>query len=101
MSDLKLLKEAIKSLGRYSPNHIKVFCLLVDFAIDHKVFLPVKEIQERTGMKRSSVYFALNTFQKEGIIIKDQTEMGAFVFQQEKIDFLISLYNKKLNSLSV
>lgn len=97
MSDFKLLKEAIKSLGRYSPNHIKVFCLLVDFAVDNKVFLSVKEIQEKTGMKRSSVYFALSTFQKEGIIIKDQSEMGAFVFQQDKIDFLISLYNKKHN----
>ena len=97
MNDMQMLKEAIKSLGRYSPNHVKVFCILADFAVNNKVFLAVKEIQEKTGMKRSSVYFALNTFQKEGLLVKDKREMGAFVFQQDKIDFLVSLYKKKNN----
>jgi Fe2+ or Zn2+ uptake regulation protein len=95
---MNALKEAVKSLGRYSPNHIKVFCTLADLAVNNKVFLSVKEIQEKTGMKRSSVYFALNTFQKEGILVKDKAEMGIFVFQQEKADFLISLHKKKNNS---
>jgi Fe2+ or Zn2+ uptake regulation protein len=97
MNDSLLIKEAIKSLGRYSPNHVKVFFMLIDCAVDNKVFLPVKEIQDKTGMKRSSIYFALNTFQKEGILIKDKTEMGAFVFQKDKIDFMVSLYKKKSN----
>jgi predicted transcriptional regulator len=97
MDDVHHLKEAIKSLGHYSPNHIKVLCILADFAVNNKVFLTVKEIQERTEMKRSSVYFALNKFQTEGLIVKDKTEMGAYIFQQDKIDFLVSLYKKKKN----
>ena len=92
-----MLKEAVSTSGRYSPNHIKVFNILVDHSVDNKVFLPVKEIQEKSDMKRSSVYFALNSFQKDGLIIKDKSQMGAFVFQEDKIDFLISLYKKKKN----
>jgi Fe2+ or Zn2+ uptake regulation protein len=97
MSNNKMLKEAVSTSGRYSPNHIKVFNILVDHSVDNKVFLPVKEIQEKSDMKRSSVYFALNSFQKDGLIIKDKSQMGAFVFQEDKIDFLISLYKKKKN----
>jgi predicted DNA-binding transcriptional regulator len=95
MNNKKILKDAIETSGRYSANHIKVFSTLVDCAVDDKVFLPVKEIQKKTNMKRSSVYFALNNFQKDGLLVQDKTQMGAFVFQQDKIDFLISLYKKK------
>lgn len=97
MSSKNILKEAIATSGRYSPNHIKVFNILVDHAVDNKVFLPVKDIQNISNMKRSSVYFALNNFQKDGILIKDKTQMGALVFQQDKIEFLVSLYKKKKN----
>jgi len=97
MIDKNMLKEAISTSGRYSPNHIKVFGTLVDYSVDDKVFLPVKEIQEKTDMKRSSIYFALNNFQRDGLIVKDNSQMGAFVFQKEKTDFLISLYKKKLS----
>lgn len=95
MDNKKLLKEAVLTLGKYSPNHIKVFNVLVDHSVDDKVFLPVKDIQNISNMKRSSVYFALNSFQKDGILIKDKTQMGAFVFQKEKVDFLIATYKTK------
>jgi predicted transcriptional regulator len=95
MNNNKILKDAIETSGRYSANNIKVFETLADYAVDGKVFLSVKEIQKKTNMKRSSVYFALNNFQKDGLLVKDKTQMGAFVFQKEKIDFLISLYKKK------
>jgi len=90
-----MLKEAVATSGRYSPNHIKVFSTLVDYSVDDKVFLPVKDIQEKTDMKRSSIYFALNNFQRDGLIVKDNSQMGAFVFQKDKADFLIALYKKK------
>lgn len=93
----KLLKEAVGASGRYSPNHIKVFNVLVDHAVDDKVFLPVKDIQDISNMKRSSVYFALNNFQKDGILVKDKTQMGAFVFQKDKIEFLVASYKIKKN----
>ena len=95
MDSKKMLKKAIETSGRYSANHIKVFDTLVDYAVGDKVFLPVKEIQKKTNMKRSSIYFALNNFQKDGLLVKDKTQMGALVFQKDKIDFLISLYKKK------
>lgn len=95
MTSKKLLKEAVSASGKYSSNHIKVFNILVDHAVDDKVFLPVKDIQNISNMKRSSIYFALNNFQKDGILIKDKTQMGAFVFQKEKIEFLVDSYKTK------
>jgi predicted transcriptional regulator len=95
MENKKILKDAVAKLGKYSPNHIKVFNVLVDHSVEGKVFLPVKEIQEISNMKRSSIYFALNSLQNDGIIAKDKTQMGAFVFQEDKIGFLIASYKTK------
>ena len=93
------LKDSVAASGRYSPNHIKVFNVLVDHAVDGKVFISVKDIQELSNMKRSSVYFALNSFQKDGLLIKDKTQMGAFVFQSEKINLFIASYIKRKNNV--
>ena len=93
----KILKEAVAISGRYSPNHIKVFNVLMDYAVDGKIVLPVKDIQELSNMKRSSVYFALNSFQKDGLLVKDKRQMGAFVLQKDQMDFLVASYMKRKN----
>ena len=92
-----MLKEAIKSYGKYTDNQCKVLCALIDFAVDGWVYVPVKKLHEKTGVTRPTVYAALNVLQIDGIITKDRDHDGAFRIQQDKIDLIISLYKKSSN----
>ena len=92
-----MLNEAIISYGKYTDNQRKVFCALVDLAVEGFVYVPVKKLHEITGVTRPTIYAVLNVLQIDGIIVKDKDHAGAFRIQQDKIDFIISLYEKSSN----
>lgn len=94
MSDLELLKEAIGSSGKYSNNQCKVIYALLDISVNNIALANVKFLEEKTGVKASTIYFALKVFQKDGILRKDE-QQGGFEFQEDKINFLLESYNKK------
>lgn len=88
-----MLKDAIKNFGGYTTKQIEVANTLIDIAVDGIVSIKPDILCELTNMKRSTVYFALNTFQRDGLIIKDAQKQGAFRFQQQKIDTFIKMQN--------
>jgi hypothetical protein len=92
-----MLNEAIISYGKYTDNQRKVLCALVDLSVEGFVFVPVKKLNEITGVTRPTIYAALNVLQIDGIIIKDKDHAGGFRIQQNKIDLIISLYKKAYN----
>lgn len=88
-----MLKDAIKNFGGYTTKQIEVANTLIDIAVDGIVSIKPDILCELTNMKRSTVYFALNAFQRDGLIIKDVQKQGAFRFQQQKIDTFIKMQN--------
>ncbi|MEA0970618.1 hypothetical protein Megvenef_00585 [Candidatus Megaera venefica] len=71
--------------------------LLVDIAINNVVNAKVKYIETSTGVKAPTVYFALKTFLKDGLISKDANNINAFVLNKEKLDYIVQLYQNKQN----
>ena len=88
-----MLKDAIKNFGGYTPKQNEILGTLVDIAVDGIVSIKPDILCELTNMKRSTVYFALNTFQKDGLIVRDTQKHGTFKFQQKKIDNFIKMQN--------
>lgn len=88
-----MLKDAIKNFGGYTPKQNEVLGALIDIAVNGIVSIKPDILCELTNMKRSTVYFALNTFQKDGLIVKDVQKQGVFKFQQKKINNFIEMQN--------
>lgn len=88
-----MLKDAIKNFGGYTPKQNEVLGALIDIAVNGIVSIKPDILCELTNMKRSTVYFALNTFQKDGLIVKDAQKQGVFKFQQKKINNFIEMQN--------
>ena len=88
-----MLKDAIKNFGGYTAKQNEVANALIDIAVDGIVSIKPDILCELTNMKRSTVYFALSAFQRDGLIIKDAQKQGAFRFQQQKIDNFIKMQN--------
>lgn len=93
MEKKEMLKDAIKNFGGYTQKQNEVLGALIDIAVDGIVSIKPDILCELTSMKRSTVYFALNTFQKDGLIVRDAQKQGAFKFQQKKIDNFIKMQN--------
>jgi len=81
-----MLKDAIKNFAGYTTKQNDVIDIFIDIAVDGVIGIKPDVLCELTDMKRSTVYFALRAFQKDGLIIKDVQQQGAFKFQKEKID---------------
>lgn len=88
-----MLKDAIKNFGGYTTKQNEVLNTLIDLAVDGIVSIKPDVLCELTDMKRSTVYFALRAFQKDGLIIKDAQQQGAFEFQKERIDNFLKMQN--------
>lgn len=95
----QMLKEAIKNFGGYSPKHCAVANALIDISIDKPITIKVDLLCEVTNLKRSTVYFALKEFKKNGLISKEPCRQGALMFQSEKINYYIEM-QVNLNKLS-
>lgn len=93
MKKKEMLKDAIKNFGGYATKQNEVVNTLIDIAVDGIVSIKPDVLCEFMNMKRSTVYFALNAFQKDGLIIKDAQKQGAFVFQKDKMDNFIKMQN--------
>ena len=91
MQDKILLKSAIKFFSGYSKKFCEVFDALIDISIDNKVKININCLCESSGMKKSTIYFAIQRFQKDGLIEKDNYRSGEILFKQDKLDYYISL----------
>ena len=98
MDNIKKIKEAISESGVYSPNQCKIMNVLLSISTNNIAQANVQFLEEKTGVKKSTIYFALKIFQKDGLIIKNQ-QLGGFEIQQSKIDFLLESYTKKKSIL--
>lgn len=94
MDNIKKIKEAIDNSGVYSPNQCKILHVLLDISTNNIAQASVNFLEEKTGVKKPTIYFALKIFQKDGLIIKNQ-QIGGFEIQQSKLDFLLESYTKK------
>jgi len=59
--------------------------------------LSTAELAKRTSIPRPTVYSTLKVFLLDGIIAQDSTNLKGYRFQQEKVNLLINLHNKKQN----
>jgi Fe2+ or Zn2+ uptake regulation protein len=94
MDNKEKIKEAINNSGIYSPNQCKIIGVLLDISTNNIAQASVQFLEEKTGVKKPTIYFALKIFQKDGLIIKNQ-QLGGFELQQTKLDFLLESYKKK------
>jgi len=94
MSDLELLKKAIITSEKYSKNQCKILNVLLDISVNNVSQASVKFLEEKTGVKSPTIYFALKTFQKDGLIRKNEQQSG-FEFQQDQIKLLLESHAKK------
>ena len=89
-----MIKEAISDSGLYSHNQCKIVNILLDIAINNVAQATVRFLEEKTGIKKPTIYFALKIFQKDGLIIKNE-QLGGFEIQQSKINYFLESYQKK------
>ena len=88
MNRIEMIKEAISDSGLYSNNQCKIVNVLLDIAINNVAQATVRFLEEKTGVKKPTIYFALKIFQKDGLIIKN----AVLMFKILIIDVLNMLY---------
>ncbi|WPX99730.1 hypothetical protein Megpolyxen_01631 (plasmid) [Candidatus Megaera polyxenophila] len=94
MNRIEMIKEAISDSGLYSNNQCKIVNVLLDIAINNVAQATVRFLEEKTGVKKPTIYFALKIFQKDGLIIKNE-QLGGFEIQQPKLNYFLESYQKK------
>jgi Fe2+ or Zn2+ uptake regulation protein len=94
MNRIEMIKEAISDSGLYSNNQCKIVNVLLDIAVNNVAQATVRFLEEKTGVKKPTIYFALKIFQKDGLIIKNE-QLGGFEIQQPKLNYFLESYQKK------
>jgi Fe2+ or Zn2+ uptake regulation protein len=94
MNRVEMIKEAISDSGLYSNNQCKIVNVLLDIAVNNVAQATVRFLEEKTGVKKPTIYFALKIFQKDGLIIKNE-QLGGFEIQQPKLNYFLESYQKK------
>jgi Fe2+ or Zn2+ uptake regulation protein len=94
MDRIEMIKEAITDSGLYSNNQCKIVNVLLDIAVNNVAQANVRFLEEKTGVKKPTIYFALKIFQKDGLIIKNE-QLGGFEIQQPKLNYFLESYKKK------
>ena len=94
MNRIEMIKEAISDSGLYSNNQCKIVNVLLDIAINNVAQATVRFLEEKTGVKKPTIYFALKIFKKDGLIIKNE-QLGGFEIQQPKLNYFLESYQKK------
>lgn len=87
MDKISLLKEGIKNFSGLTLKHCEVVNALIDISIDQPITIKIEVLCNVTGLKRSTVFFAIKELQKKGIIYKEPQRQGALHFQPEKIKY--------------
>ena len=95
MEDKNLIKKAIDKYDVYSPSQREILKLFIDISINNLIEASVKYISERTQLKKSTVYFAINLFLKDGFIQRDIGASKALVLSENKINYIVEIYKKK------
>ena len=89
-----MLKEAIRSLGRYTDKQCKVFDALLDKSVNNTTHFSINNMSKVTNVTRPTIYNTLKTFQKDGILSKEGN-IGTYKFHTETLDIMVSLYLKE------
>jgi len=95
MEDKNLIKKAIDKYDVYSPSQREILKLFIDISINNLIEASVRYISERTQLKKSTVYFAINLFLKDGFIQRDIGASKALVLSENKINYIVEIYKKK------
>ena len=95
MEDKNLIKKAIDKYDVYSPSQRDILKLFIDISINNLIEASVKYISERTQLKKSTIYFAINLFLKDGFIQRDIGASKALVLSENKINYIVEIYKKK------
>ena len=62
MDKVEMIKEAINDSGLYSNNQCKIVNVLLDIAVNNVAQANVRFLEEKTGVKKPTIYFALKIF---------------------------------------
>ena len=82
MINTEELKKAVRSFNEYSPSQRTILELFIDIAIDNVVHVSAKYIADKTKIKTSTIYFAINLFLKDGIIKRDSGTSKAYILSE-------------------
>jgi predicted transcriptional regulator len=93
MDKISLLKEGIKNFSGLTTKHCEVVNALIDISIDQPITIKIDVLCDVTGLKRSTVFFAIKELQKKGIIHKEPKRQGAIHFQSKKIKYYTEMQN--------
>lgn len=99
MQDKAFLKSAIKNFSGYSKRFCEVFDALIDISIENKVKININSLCEHSGMKKSTVYFAVQRFQEDGLIEKESRRSSEILFKQDKLDYYLALLKNLKNHI--
>lgn len=94
MEKKEVLKEAIRSLGRYTDKQCIVFDALLDKSVDSITHFSINNMSKITNVTRPTIYNTLKTFQKDGIL-SEEGNIGTYKFQTETLDIMVNLYLKE------
>lgn len=95
MENKELVKKAIDKYDAYSKSQRDVLKLFVDVSINYCVHASVKYISEQTDLKKSTIYFAINLFLKDGVIHRDSGTSKALILSKSKIKEIQDIYKQK------
>ena len=89
-----MLKEAIRSLGRYTDKQCRVFDALIDISVNNVTHFSINNMHKQTEVTRPTIYNTLKSFQRDGLL-SEEGKIGTYEFQQETLDIIIDLYKKQ------
>lgn len=95
MEDKNLIKKAIDKYDIYSPSQRDILKLFIDISIDNLIQASVKYISEKTHLKKSTIYFAINLFLKDGLLQRDIGASKALLLSENKLNYIVDIYKKK------
>jgi len=88
------LKKAIRDLCQYSPSQCQILDLLIDVAVKNTIHINAKYVEDQINIKKSTTYFALNLFLKDGIIERT-SQAKVFAFCPTKLEYILKVYEAK------
>ena len=92
--DKIMLKEAVRSLGRYTDKQCQVFDALVDVSVGDITHFSINNMSKIAKVTRPTIYNTLKAFKKDGIL-SEEGNIGTYKFQSDTLNLMIDLYKKQ------
>jgi len=95
IKDKDVLIAAVANSELYSDIQSKILQELIKVSIDRLATASAKYLQKTVGVSIAAIYTALKALQNNGIIIKVLNENNTYRLNEEKLAYIVQVYQNK------